>query len=137
MRLWMLAVCLTATSATADVLVPNRTLRPGEVISRPDLVLKPGEVSGAIEAPDAAVGQEARIALYPGRPIFPEDIGPPAIIERNQKVTLIYHAHGLRIVAEGRALGRGAQGDIVRVMNSSSRSTVSGRVTADGTVRVN
>lgn len=73
----------------------------------------------------------------PGRPLRPGDIGPPAIIERNDLVTLIFRQGGLTIAAEGRSLGRGSVGEAVRVMNLSSRTTVTGRVKQDGSVEVN
>jgi flagella basal body P-ring formation protein FlgA len=42
----------------------------------------------------------------------------------------------LRIAADGRALGRGAAGAHIRVMNLASRNTVGGEVQPDGTVHV-
>jgi flagella basal body P-ring formation protein FlgA len=65
-----------------------------------------------------------------------DHIGPPALIARNQIVTLFYHSGPLVIAAEGRALGRAGPGDALRVMNLSSRSTVTGFVRPDGTVLV-
>ncbi|MBO9450364.1 flagella basal body P-ring formation protein FlgA, partial [Tropicibacter sp. R16_0] len=35
-----------------------------------------------------------------------------------------------------RAMGRGATGEIIRVMNLSSRSTVTGRIRPDGSIEV-
>ena len=57
-------------------------------------------------------------------------------VKRNQIVTLAYEKAALRIEAEGRALGAGGIGEVIRVMNSTSRVTVSGRIAADGTVVV-
>ncbi|HAW49029.1 MAG TPA: flagella basal body P-ring formation protein FlgA, partial [Roseovarius sp.] len=82
------------------------------------------------------IGQEARVALYEGRPVRPGDVGPPAVIERNQVVPLIYLRGGLEIMTEGRSLDRAGIGDHVRVMNLASRATVSGRVTASGRILV-
>jgi flagella basal body P-ring formation protein FlgA len=64
------------------------------------------------------------------------EVGPPALVERNQVVALIYKGGGLVISAEGRSLGRAGVGEIIRVMNLTSRQTVSGLVLADGTVVV-
>ena len=60
----------------------------------------------------------------------------PTAVKRNQIVTLAYEKAALRIEAEGRALGAGSIGEVIRVMNSASRVTVSGRIAADGTVVV-
>lgn len=127
---------LIAMQALADIVVTNQTIRPGDVISAEDLVIKSVTIPGTVEVPEDLIGQEARIALYPGRPIRFGDVGPPAIVDRNQLVTLVYRQNGLRIVTEGRALGRGAEGDVIRVMNLTSRATLSGRVNADGTIEM-
>lgn len=129
-------LCALSFPAGADTLVANRTIRAQSVLGPDDLGVLPGTQPGALTAPEQALGQEARITLYPGRPIRPGDLGPPAIIDRNQIVALAYHAGPLAIVTEGRALARAGVGDTIRVMNLASRSTVTGRVRADGTVVV-
>ena len=97
-------------------------------------VAAPAEES--TELAPVVVGQEARVAIFAGRPIGPSDIGPPALIDRNQIVLLTYRKGAITIVTEGRAMGRGGVGDLVRVMNLASRTTVSGHVAEDGTIRV-
>lgn len=129
-------LCLGATAATADVLVPSRTIRPREIISAQDILVKSATVPGALSDPDQAIGLEARVALYPGRPLREGDVGTPALVGRNEIVTLVFRRGGLSIVTEGRALDRAGEGDPVRVMNLASRSTVTGVVRADGTIEV-
>ena len=132
---WALVAVGTAPSA-ADTPVAARTIRAKAILTPDDLTMAPGEVPGAILDPDLIVGQEARVALYAGRPIMPGDVGPPALVERNAIVRLIYDVGGLSIVTEGRALGRGGVGDSLRVMNLASRATVTGSVRPDGAVEV-
>ncbi len=129
-------ISILAQAAMAEILVPVRNIRPKEIIAPSDLMVKKVDVPGAMSAIDSLVGQEARVALYVGRPIRLGDVGPPAIIERNDLVTLIFRNGLLTIATEGRALGRGAEGEAIRVMNLSSRTTVSGRVRADGSIEV-
>ncbi|AHD02739.1 flagellar basal body P-ring formation chaperone FlgA [Leisingera methylohalidivorans] len=131
------AAALCAPPVWAEYLIPLRTIRAKAIVNAEDLALKKGEILGALSNPAAVVGQEARVALYAGRPLRAGDIGPPAIIERNDLVTLTFRQGGLTIAAEGRALGRGAAGEAVRVMNLNSRTTVTGRIAADGSVEVN
>lgn len=131
------AAALCAPPAWADYLIPLRTIRAKEIVNTEDLALKKGDILGALSDPAEVAGMEARVALYAGRPLRPGDIGPPAIIERNDLVTLIFRQGVLTIAAEGRALGRGAAGEAVRVMNLSSRTTVTGRIKQDGSVEVN
>ncbi|MFU8776470.1 MAG: flagellar basal body P-ring formation chaperone FlgA [Roseovarius sp.] len=121
--------------ALADVIVATRTIRPQEILGAADLLLKKGEGQNDLSLADL-IGQEARVALYPGRPVRAGDVGPPTVVERNQVVPLIYLRGGLEIMTEGRSLDRAGIGDHVRVMNLASRATVSGRVTPSGQILV-
>ncbi|MCE6960930.1 flagellar basal body P-ring formation protein FlgA [Cereibacter sphaeroides] len=127
---------LLAGAAQADSVVAARTVRALSVLGPEDLAMQPDDIPGALTDMLQAVGQEARVALYAGRPVRAADIGPPAIVDRNQIVPLAYALGALDIRAEGRALARGGVGDVIRVMNLSSRTTVSGRIAEDGSVRV-
>ena len=130
----VIAVC--GSAVVAETLVAARTIRPQTLLSAADVTVVKDKVPGALQHPLDVVGMEARVALYAGRPIRPGDIGPPALIERNQIVTLLYNQNGLRIATGARALGRAGEGDMLRVMNLSSRSTVAGRVDHHGRVVV-
>lgn len=134
MRFILALLCLMPGLAAAETVVAARTIRAQTVLSAQDLVVQPGGPGGVALAD--LIGQEARVALYAGRPVGPGDVGPPALVERNQIVSLVYEGHGLTILAEGRVLGRAAAGEHVRAMNLDSRATISGRVMADGRVRV-
>ncbi len=137
-RAILLALVLAAGpgAALAETLVATRTIRPQAIIMPEDVAVSEAEIPGMFTKPAEVVGQEARVAIFAGRPIGPSDIGPPALIERNQIVLLTYRKGTITIVTEGRAMGRGGVGDLVRVMNLASRTTVSGHVAEDGTIRV-
>lgn len=125
-----------ASSALADTLTAARLVRANTVISPADLTVSDMTVPGALNSDADIIGMEARSTLYPGHPIRPEDIGPAALVERNQTVVLVYRKDGLTILADARSLSRGAVGDVVRTINLSSRTTVFGRVEPDGRVAV-
>jgi flagellar basal body P-ring formation protein FlgA len=131
-----MALILLAFPVQAETLVAARTIRAQTILDARDLSVRPGSTPGTLSRIDEAVGLEARVSLYAGRPIRPDDLGPPAVIDRNQIVPLAYQTGRLSILAEGRSLGRAGIGDAVRVMNLASRATVTGRVRADGTVVV-
>ena len=135
-RLATILGLLSAAPAIADSLVATRMVRPNTIIAPGDFDTSQATVPGALTASADIVGLEARITLYPGRPIMPAHVGPAALIERNQSVKLVFQNGGLRIETEARALARGAVGDLVRVMNLSSRTTVTGRVQEDGSIAV-
>lgn len=113
-----------------------RAIRSQSMIEADDLVVTPGATPGGIESIEAAVGMEAKAALYPGRPILESQIGTPALVERNALVKISYMKGALKIVTDGRALDRAAVGEPVRVMNLQSKQTVSGTVASDGSVEV-
>lgn len=131
----LLPAC-AAGVARADTVVPTRTIRAQELIHAGDLRLHPADVGGAFSDISEVVGQEARVALYPNRPVRPGDVGPPAVVERNQIVPLVFNSGGLRIETAGRVLDRAGVGDLVKVMNLSSRATVIGEVGEDGSIAV-
>lgn len=127
---------MICSSAGAETVVAVATIPARRVIQAQDLALHPATVVGAISDPNQIIGMEARVALFTGRPIRPGDLTEPALVERNQAVMLVFAQSGLVISAEGRALGRAAMGESLRVMNLSSRATVYGTVQADGSVLV-
>ncbi|MDT8325887.1 MAG: flagellar basal body P-ring formation chaperone FlgA [Roseovarius sp.] len=131
----LLALVSVPLPVLADMIVAARTIRAQEIIEAGDLLLKPGSGTSDVTLHDL-IGQEAQVSLYAGRPVRASDVGAPAVIERNQVVPLIYAANGLQIVTEGRSLSRAGVGEYVRVMNLTSRATVSGRVTRDGQILV-
>lgn len=126
-RILLMALVLMATPKgplSAETLVAATTIRGATLIGPDDVRVVPEPTPGALTAAEDAVGMEARVNLYPGRAIHAADLRPPAIIGRNDVVTLRYAAAGIVIVTEGRAMERAAEGERIRVINLSSRTTV-------------
>lgn len=134
-RLICLFICM-APPVLAEMVVPVRTLPAQTVITAGDVILRDGSADGVIADPDAVIGLETRIALFAGRPIRLSDVGTPAVVDRNQILPLIYNRGGLVIATDGRALDRAGPGEVIRVMNIASRSTVTARIGADGAAYV-
>ena len=133
MRL-ILCLALLPAAALADDLVALRHLPAGTILSAEDIAVSPGPRAGIL--PAEAVGKQLRTAVYEGRPISKGHLTTPTLVSRNQLVTLAYESAALRIETEGRALGAGGEGDVIRVMNLGSRATLMARINADGTVTV-
>ena len=134
--LGVFSAAVMAFPVFADTVVPARTIRPHQIITEMDVTFAAGDLISGFGRLSDVIGQEARVALYAGRPILVGDIGPPAVIDRNQIVGLRYSSGGISISTEGRALERGAVGDRIRVMNLGSRATLFGQILEDGTVKV-
>ena len=132
----LLLLLAIAPAVAAQSLAPARTLAARSIIAEADLVVLARAIPGTLKDPAALLGQETRRILYAGRPIRPGDVGPPAVVERNQPVSLLFRRGAIEITAEGRALGRAGIGEALRAMNLGSRNIVSGVVTAPGQIRI-
>lgn len=134
--LTVLIVLLWPALASAESLVATRLIRATDIIGPADIVMQATHIAGAATQPDHVIGLEARVAIYPGRPVRMADLGPAAVIERNEIVRMVYRNRGLMILSEGRALGRAGLGDPVTVMNLSSRQSVQAVASGYGLVEV-
>lgn len=131
------ALTLTAPGgAAAESMVAARSIMARTVIDAGDLRMASAAIPGAITQPSDAVGMEALVTIYEGRPVRPGDLGPPTLIERNDIVRLRFAVGAIEITTEGRALDRGALGDRVRVMNLASRAIVTGNVAGAADISV-
>jgi len=135
--MWRVLLMLVLPGAAiAESVVAARTIRAQSVIGPDDLTMASTAFPGALTDQAEAFGLEARVTIYAGRPVRAGDLGLPAVVERNQIVPISFLSGGLTIQAEGRALTRGGVGEVIRVMNLSSRTTVTGRIAPDGQVIV-
>ena len=131
-----LLLLLVASAAHAEVVVAVRTIPANTIITADDISLH--EIRGAEGETDPYlfVGMEARIALYSGRPLHLPDVRLPAIVERNQIIPLKFQNGNLIISTDGRSLARASPGEIIRVLNLASRTTVSAKIGTDGVAYV-
>jgi flagella basal body P-ring formation protein FlgA len=82
-----------------------------------------------------AIGTEAVRSLPAGRPVTRAALSAPAVVQRNDRVTLRYEQAHLRLTAEGTALENGAPGSMIRVM-ATGGAIVTGRIAGPGLVSV-
>ena len=134
--LWLALALLGPVEAAAETLVAARTIRAREVVGPGDVVVTDAVVPGALQTATAAVGLEARVTIYAGQALAAGLLAPAAVVERNDVVVLNYNQDGLSIRTEGRALDRGPVGARLRVMNLSSKITITGTVTGPGVMSV-
>ncbi len=125
-----------AGPVSAESLIAARAIIGSSIVGEADIRFARRTIEGALTDPASVVGREARVTIYAGRPIRAGDLRAPALIERNDIVRLRYRSGGLIIEADGRALGRGAAGERISVMNLTSRTTLSGLVRENGYVEV-
>ena len=135
-HLLALAIAALALPALAGSIVPVRPIPANSVVSLADVVPQDAVIAGGFQEVGDVLGLEARVTLYPGRPIMRGDLGPPAIVTRNDIVQIVFRRGALSILAEGRALDRGAVGERIRIMNIDSRAIITGVLRADKTAEV-
>ena len=87
--MWRFALLLIPLPALADSLVATRTIRAQTALTAEDVTAVAMEIPGALSDPATVIGQEARKVIYAGKPILAQDLGPSAIVERNQ-ICLLY-----------------------------------------------
>jgi flagella basal body P-ring formation protein FlgA len=136
MRALFLAIFLTVAGvpAAGQSVTVEQPVRAGDILTAGDLAFIDLQIADGFADPRALDGLEARVNLYPGRPIRQVEVGARTVIRRNAVVPLVFTRGGLTITLEGRALQPAGDGESLRVMNLSSRMTVMGVATAAGTV---
>ncbi len=121
-----------------EIPVLREPLRAGSIIGVRDLdhisvkesTLQPAMILNA----NALVGMTPRTLISSGVPIKANDIEPPEAVSRGELVMMIFQNGPLVLTAQGKALENGAQGDVVRVLNTASNKTVQALVTGDNEV---
>ena len=94
----LIFLCLIPCAAEADSVIATRTLRAQTILAQGDMAVVDAAIPGALTVPAAAEGMELRVTVYAGRAIRVADIGPPAIVDRNQIVPMAYSGGALSIL---------------------------------------
>ena len=134
------AAAQTAPAAATEVEVPVlvRDVAKDELLSASDFAVEPrpaSQVRGALEIGSAA-GKEALRQLRAGSVVRSGDLIKPQLVRRGEPVSITVRNGGLTITAQGRALSGGGQGDLIRVVNTTTNRTLDGIVDKTGSVRI-
>ncbi len=127
--------------ARAEMVVAQRSVRRGHRLSAGDLTLAPRDArrirGDFYRDPERLIGQEARRGLREGQPVTGNDVQPPMLVQRGDRVDIVAGGNNsLRISGGGRALERGREGDRIRVENLDSGREIQAQVVDEGRVRV-
>lgn len=118
----------------ASSVAPGGALDPAQV--EMDWVSKDRLPADVITEPGQLAGQEAVRRLQEGRFLRAADIRPLALVRRNDVVTVVYHTPSMEISMLARAVGDGAEGDVVRIRNEDSGREFKARVSGAKRVEV-
>ena len=126
-----------AGAVFAQSVTPVRAIRSQTVLAGRGPGARPrSRCRAAVASIEEAVGKEAKVALYPGRPILASQLGAPALVERNAVVRMSYAAGRCGSSPRAARSTGPRAGEPVRVMNLASKQTVTGIVAADGSIEV-
>lgn len=120
--------------------VPARRMMPGEVVGPEDIVLTEMSLRrvGAYTITDAAAleGMQVRRMLAPGRPVMTQSVMQPLVIDRGDKVNILYDDGRLVLTAPGRALDSAHRGAELRIVNLVSNAPLEAIARGPGLVEV-
>jgi flagella basal body P-ring formation protein FlgA len=119
----------------AAPLDPKRALAAADfrVETRPSIDVPAGALTEVGEPADL----EATRPVRAGEIVTQHMVRARVVIKRGETVTLLIEGAGFRATAQGQAAEDARRGDVVRVVNPSSKREVVGRVEGPGLVRVN
>jgi flagella basal body P-ring formation protein FlgA len=123
-----------------QVVVANHALEPRTVLGPADFRI---ETRVSTEIPNGAraamsdpAGMEVLRSVRAGEIVTDGVVRAKILVRRGELVTLLLEGHGFKITTQGRAGEDARRGDLVRVLNSTSKREVVGRVEGPGVVRV-
>ena len=127
-------------AATVEIATLVRPLDRGETIKAADVTLERrprGTIARDIVTDsEQVIGLAARNPMQPGRPLRLSDLTRPAVVLRNETVTLTYQVPGITLTVRGKAAESGAEGDVISVLNEQSKRTLQGVVSGPGRVTI-
>ncbi|MBX3533661.1 MAG: flagellar basal body P-ring formation protein FlgA [Xanthobacteraceae bacterium] len=125
---------------TAEVVTLARPISRGETIRESDIILERlprGQVqTDALTRAELVINQAARRALRSGQTLRAADLMKPQIIARDDAVTIVFRSGAITLTLRGKAMGNGAEGETITVLNPQSKRLVQATVTAPGVVMV-
>ncbi len=125
---------------TAEVVTLARPIQRGEPIRESDIVVerlpRAEVVAEAITKPELVVNMAARRALRSGQTMRAADLMKPQIISRDDAVTIVFKTSAITLTLRGKAMGSGAEGETITVLNPQSKRQVQATIVAPGVVTV-
>jgi len=122
---------------SADLLVANRPLSQGLVLSAADFSVQSGELGqpSILTAPEQAIGKTLKFAIGAGQVLRLDMLRPDFVIKQGQTVRLYVRANNFVVSSEGQALNDATAGQAVRIKTASGQ-VVGAFASKDGSAEV-
>lgn len=123
-----------------EVPVLSRNAKPGEIIRNRDIEWMNVQVNRLTRT--TVIDASSLVGMTPRRPIRAQDmirttdLQTPVMVTKNSLVTIRLDTDRMQLTVQGRALEDGAEGDVVRIMNTTSNTVVNAVVVEAGRVVV-
>lgn len=125
--------------APTTIAVLSRGIARGSEIDAADVVWMDAPANAprdALTDPEALIGKTAKRALLPNAALRSADVMDTPAVRRNEAVTLLFEAGGLRLSLRGRAMADAAVGATIKVLNPQSNKSMDAIVEGPGVARV-
>jgi flagellar basal body P-ring formation protein FlgA len=113
---------------TVEALTYTHSLAAGEVVQPADLTFaRVPRFALPADAPrdaDAVIGKTTRRPLRSGAAVAAHDVSASLLIKRDDVVEVAYHADGISLVLQGKAMADAAAGEPVSVENTVSKKII-------------
>lgn len=123
-----------------DLPVLSRRLNQGEVVGEADItwIRQPRDrmQAGVVIEASEIVGKSLRRAIAPNQAVNARDVREPVVVAKGQAVTILLKTQVMTLTASGKALSDGAQGELVRIVNTSSNRVIEAVVAGPNLVAV-
>ena len=116
-----------------------RSLQRGEVITNDDLVLVSSpdhRLVGYFEKLDDVIGRKTNRSLSVNQAVRNRHLEMDWLVEKDQIVTIETQIGGVTAAGSGIALDNAQMGDLLKVLNQSSKMVVEGRVVSEKKVKI-
>jgi len=130
---------LQSSSGASKIVKLSRSLRRGEVITHDDLVLVSSpdhHLVGYFKDLDDVIGRKTKRSLSINQVLQNRHLEVDWLIQKDQFVSIESQIGGVTVVGSGLALDNAQIGDLLRVLNQSSKVIVEGRVVSEKKVKI-
>ena len=82
------------------------------------------------------IGRTPRRGIRAGSPVQISAVQRPIIVAKNSLVTIVLRTPRMTLTATGKALENGADGDVIKISNSQSKTVIEAEVITAGRVSI-
>lgn len=130
----------TYTKIFKDIVITRQAIKPGDIIGIESLTLEARELTHMPQtfysATEEVVGKQARFFIGAGQPVKEYMVRDLPLIQKNDKIDLIYRADDIYIKLEGIALTDGYKGQLIKAKRMDNNLRLEGRVISSIEVEV-